>query len=72
MKISNLSEKLSGLPFVQCHRSFIVNLLYVKSMQGNEFTMENGKSVPIGRTEKANTVKAFKTCFLNRLQGKGH
>ncbi len=40
--------------FVRCHRSFIVNLNYVKAFSRKEFEMINGAKVPIGRKyEKA-------------------
>ncbi len=40
--------------FVRCHRSFLVNLNYVKAFSRKEFEMINGVKIPIGRKyEKA-------------------
>lgn len=35
--------------FVRCHRSFLVNLNYVKVYSRKEFEMSNGARIPIGR-----------------------
>jgi len=68
MKIDGLAEKLGGLPFVQCHRSYVVNLLYVQTIRGNDFMMKNGKAVPIARTQKAEVQKSFKKYFWDNVQ----
>ena len=65
LKINEFANKLGGLPFVQCHRSYIVNLLHIKSMQGGDFYMQCGKVIPIGRTKKADARKAFNAHFWN-------
>ena len=50
---STLSETAPGLlgdsRFIQCHRSYIVNMNDVDNVQGNAFITRNGKRVPISR-----------------------
>ena len=53
---------------MQCHRSYIINLLHVKSMKEKEFYLKNGKDIPIGRMYKAGAQEAFRACFWNSLQ----
>ncbi len=53
-------EKTLEKRFVRCHKSFIVNLDYVVSMNKGEFTMANGRTVPISRQyEKEARIKYF-------------
>lgn len=66
--MDGLVEKLGGFPFVQCHRSYIVNLLHVKDLQEKNFIIENGRSVPISRTYHSASQKAFRAYFWNRIQ----
>ena len=54
LKLEAIEERLGGLPFLRCHRSYIVNMNYVDDMLENDFMMRNGSLVPIrvnGRRE---------------------
>lgn len=51
--------------FVRCHKSFIVNLMYVRSMDGKEITLMNGKKIPISR----NRVNETKQKLFDYLGG---
>ncbi|MEG1358745.1 MAG: LytTR family DNA-binding domain-containing protein [Clostridia bacterium] len=47
----NISQLLTELPtelFIQCHRGYIVNLLYVRSITKADIAMAGGFRVPIG------------------------
>jgi len=71
--IDGLVEKLGNLPFVRCHRSYIVNLLHVKRIEEKEtkeFILENGQSIVISRTYQADCLKAFKEYFFSRIKWK--
>lgn len=46
--IGNFSNALDS-GFVFCHRSYIVNLRYIKSIGKTEITLDNGTSIPISR-----------------------
>lgn len=59
--ISALEEKLPYPPFVRIHRSFIININWVKTIS-NEGIELNGKGLPFGR--------AFKKSALNQLSVK--
>jgi len=56
--ISTLEEKLPYPPFVRIHRSYIVNINWVKTISNDGIAL-NGKELPFGR--------AFKKSALNQL-----
>lgn len=47
-RIDNLEERLDGR-FFRCHRSFLINLQYLKSYKNGVAYMEGGKEIPISR-----------------------
>lgn len=59
--ISTLEEKLPYPPFVRIHRSFIININWVKTISHEGIAL-NGKELPFGR--------AFKKSALNQLSVK--
>ena len=46
--IGNFSSNL-GSDFIRCHRSYIVNLRYVRSIGKTEIALDNGEIVPLSR-----------------------
>lgn len=46
--IGNFSKILSS-DFIACHRSYIVNLRYVKCIGKTEITLDNGENIPLSR-----------------------
>lgn len=53
-------EKLMSKGFVQCHKSYIVNLVHIREVKQNLIFLNKNLQLPIGR--------AFKTNFLNHLK----
>ncbi|MDE6625951.1 MAG: LytTR family DNA-binding domain-containing protein [Lachnospiraceae bacterium] len=47
-RIENLETKLDSR-FFRCHRSFLINLKYLKSYKSGVAYMENGKEIPVSR-----------------------
>lgn len=47
-RIENLETRLDGR-FFRCHRSFLINLKYLKSYKNGMAYMENGEEIPISR-----------------------
>ncbi len=56
--IDNVMEEAGGR-FIQCHKSFLVNLDRVSSMEHKFFVMDNGEHVPISRGRAEETRKKF-------------
>ncbi|MGL5692575.1 MAG: LytR/AlgR family response regulator transcription factor, partial [Peptostreptococcaceae bacterium] len=50
-KISEMEEILPSEYFVRCHRSYIVNIKYIKLITKNEVVLENGTRIPISRSK---------------------
>lgn len=56
--LRNWSEKLQGLPFVQVHRSYIINTRSIQKVYGNQIYIGKAK-IPIGKTYKEDFFKAI-------------
>lgn len=61
---SSLPKGLLG----QCHKSYLVNVMYVRKLQTNELTLSNGTVVPIGRKY----ASTFYQLFNQYHQGRGY
>jgi len=69
MNMSELMDKLEGSTFIQCHRSYVVNILHIRKMTKTDFVLENGEIVPIGRKYQASAQKAYRKCFEKLIMG---
>ena len=61
-KISDVKKRLPR-EFVQCHKSFMVNLRWVTSIESKSLRMCNGKQIPISRTYQKLLHNEFKRCI---------
>lgn len=62
-RIENLETKLDSR-FFRCHRSFLINLKYLKSYKNGAAYMENGKEIPVSRLRS----KEFSTVILQYMK----
>ena len=46
--MKKMIQRLRDTRFFRCHRSYLVNLAFVESIQGRDFVMDSGERVPIG------------------------
>jgi DNA-binding LytR/AlgR family response regulator len=58
-KISNLLEKISTEKFIQVHKSFIVAIEHINSLEGNRILIGNN-TIPIGKMYKSNIINLIK------------
>lgn len=65
---SNLEEYLSSLPesFIQCHKSFIINMNKVVEHKRTEFIMSNNSIIPISRTYTKKSRETYMKFLLNK------
>ena len=56
--LSAAAERL-GEGFVSCHRSYIVNIGYIRSISKTEITLDNGRKIPLSRRLYDSVNKAF-------------
>lgn len=66
-RIENLETKLDGR-FFRCHRSFLINLKYLKSYKNGTAYMEGGKEVPVSRLRS----KEFSGVILKYMKNVSH
>lgn len=57
-RLKELEQRLSA-DFVRCHRSYVVNLRYVRRYDGAEIALENGDSVLMAKTKYAEFVRQY-------------
>ncbi len=62
-KIENLEKKLDGR-FFRCHRSYLINLNYLKSYRNNIAYMTDGKEIPVSRLRN----KEFSNVILQYMK----
>lgn len=51
-KLKELAEELPKVNFVQVHRSYVLNLKYVVSFDGSHALLQDGTSIPVGRSNR--------------------
>jgi DNA-binding LytR/AlgR family response regulator len=56
-KLSDLEEKLPTSQFIRVHKSFLMNKLYIKKVEGNQIFVGN-QTIPISATYK-NAILAY-------------
>ena len=54
-----LIEAAQAEDFVQCHRSFHVNLANIYSISSSEIKLQNGVTLPIGNTYARNVTERY-------------
>lgn len=63
-KMDEYEEKFQNSDFYRTHRSYIVNLFWVKEIVGSEIILKNGERAKIGRDK----VKYIKEKFFNYIR----
>lgn len=63
-KLSEVEKRLTN-EFVQCHKSFVVNMNWISSLEGKKIILRNGKEIPVSRTYN-NKVRDTFFDFLGR------
>ena len=62
--LDSLRKKLPLHLFAQCHRSFIVNLIYIRNIANGDITMSNGSVVQLSKTYQSQLIKQFRQYYL--------
>ena len=58
--LKKLEELLPNDQFIRAHKSYIIAIEQVKSLDGNQLEMQNGKLIPIGKSYREEVLKR---CF---------
>ena len=59
-----IQQRLSSKIFVQCHRSYLVNLMYIRQITKNSLVMSDGKEIQIGRKYKEVLLREFRRYYM--------
>lgn len=57
-KLSNLHKRLPA-SFIQCHKSFLVNLNRIRYMEGKDIFFPDGRQVPISKIHQEGVRKSY-------------
>jgi len=60
LPLSEIEKQLENSTFLRTQRSFIVNMRYIDDVTANDFILENGKAVPIRRSDKPAIKQAYR------------
>ncbi|MDO0825314.1 LytR/AlgR family response regulator transcription factor [Desulfosporosinus nitroreducens] len=63
-KLSDMEEQMPKQMFYKAHRSYLINLGFVKFFNGKKITMKNGNEIPLSRGKRTE----FKTAMMNYLR----
>lgn len=59
-KFKDICRMLAEHGFIQCHKSYIVNMRYIETIEKNScVNMTDGTKLPIGRKYSADTIEAY-------------
>lgn len=72
-KLSDLLPQLEGQPFFCPHKSYCVNLAFVRGIneEYQSYDMADGKKVPISRPNRAKAKRAWEDFLFARTRGDG-
>lgn len=58
-------EKMEQYDFVQCHKSYLVNMTKIRKIEKNSIVLVDGTELPVSKAMKAGMVRAFSR-FIER------
>lgn len=62
-KISNLEKWMTNYGFIQTHRSYLVNMRFMKMVRTNEVELDNGELLSVSR-DKVQDVREKQMIYL--------
>ncbi len=54
-----VEELLKDEGFIQVHKSFVINLKYIKKLTPNDVILESGKRIPVSKSRSANVKREY-------------
>lgn len=63
---SNFENEINSDTFIRCHKSYLVNMEYIKSIKRYTAILENNEEVPLGR----NKYKEIKDKLFDMIEDK--
>lgn len=66
--LDELEHELQGLPFLRCHRSYLVNMEQIQDMLDVEFILSNNERVPMRRKGRTQIQKIYQDYLFKCLE----
>ena len=57
-KLSNFHSQLPA-SFIQCHKSFLINMKQIRHIEGNEVYFQDGSRVPVSKVHQEKVRKSY-------------
>ena len=67
--ITDIIEEIDKDFFVRCHRSYLVNIMYVQDIKCSHISMTNGITIPISRTVSSVIKKQYLNFYTSKVNG---
>lgn len=64
--IDIISEKINSQNFTRCHKSFLVNMNFIKELKRNSYILTNGAEIPISRSFSSLSKTDFSKFICNK------
>lgn len=55
--LARMEEQLYGKGFLRVHKSFLVNMRYIRTVDSYQVVLDNGKSLPVGKKYYSNNLR---------------
>ena len=59
LKISDFLNYEHGIYFIQCHKSYAVNLMHISQLEKYEIILKNGTRLPISQSKYMETKSRY-------------
>lgn len=56
--------------FIQCHKSYLVNMRFIEKLKFKEILLNNGNNVPVGRKYYQDVKGAYREYILENIKGR--
>ena len=63
-RLDHIKKLLPSSLFCQCHRGFIVNMMYIRRFSGNWLSLADGTEIPVGRVFHSAFVDQYRIFYL--------
>ena len=67
--LDEVEKQLDGKDFLRTHRSFIVNMRYIKSVEDNDFLLTTDEWVPIRKNDKLKIKQTYMDYIFAQTRG---
>jgi len=69
LTLDETEQQLCGKTFLRTHRSYIVNMRFIKSVEDNDFILTTGEAVPIRKNDKLKIKQAHANFLFAQTRG---